>query len=151
MNRNVPAKVRNETARHGPGELAREGARSARAAAEEMAAGGAIMTVAGVPAVRQLVGHLDWLDENRVFWFPAFGDKPQDGAVLAFSQATVVPTGICFLEREVIAGFLAPVATAAVEDPEDYAVAWRLWQQIKPLRQGLIAEALEIHAPARSV
>jgi hypothetical protein len=110
--------------------------------AEQIVATGAIMTLPGVPLVRQLVGHLQWVDEHRLFWFTAFGDTTADGHAVAFEEIQGHPVGVCFVAHGVIAAFLAPIDKAAVEDPEDYRVAWRLWQEVLPMRQQLINDAL---------
>jgi hypothetical protein len=101
---------------------------------------GAIMIVAGQPDQRALIGDLRWSD-GCVCWFTAFGDSPGDAHRLDFSEAVVVQRhGICFMKERAAAGYLSTIDAADIEDPDDFRVAWRLWQQIAPLRTKLIED-----------
>jgi hypothetical protein len=112
--------------------------------ARRLVAGGAILTLPGAPLIRELVGEWRWLDERSVFVFPAFGDKPSDGRLLEFDEVQRQSFGVCFLNRGVIGGLLTSIERAGVEDPSDYSVAWKLWQEVWPLRRTLIEHAAEL-------
>jgi hypothetical protein len=120
--------------------------------AQQIAATGAIMTVPGVPLIRHLVGELRWGDEGRVFWYVAFGDKLGDGYVASYDDITLHPVGVCFEYRGEIVALLAPIEKCAVEDPNDYRVAWNLWREVRPLRGNLIDAAFDgcMSAPHRA-
>lgn len=115
---------------------------AARDIAEQIAASGGIITLPGVPLIRQLVGQLRWGGDHSVFWFTAFGDGEGDAHALRFDEIQVHPVGVCFVDRSGIVAFMAPIEKAAVEDPEDYRVAWKLWQEVVPMRQKVISDAL---------
>ena len=50
-----------------------------------------------------------------------------------------------------IAALLTPIEKSAVDDPEDYRVAWQLWQEVLPVRQKLIDRAFAGLAQNNSV
>jgi hypothetical protein len=86
---------------------------------------------------------MEWDGGNRVLWFTAFGDHQDDAHAISFDEVRVHPVGVCFVSNGGTAALLSPIEKAAVSDPEDYRVAWRLWQQVLPIRQRAIAESLE--------
>lgn len=104
-----------------------------------LAARGAVLQVWNSPARHYLVGNLDWIDANRMFWFTAHGDREDDGHVLEFDCAEILDGGrVQFLRRGKRVGLLSEIAQAEVEDPEDYSVAFSLWQQVAPRTRPLI-------------
>lgn len=113
-------------------------------------AAGAILTLPGVPLTRILIGECRLLEPSRVAFFPAFGDKVSDLKSLRFDSLRVHPYGVTFYEEGSVRAFVAAIREARVEDPDDYCVAWSLWQELHPLRQDMIDEAfdqLETAAP----
>ena len=118
--------------------------------AEQMAAAGSILTLPGVPLQRVLVGELRWLDSDALIYFPAFGSTLADASVLRFDALEIHPVGVCFLRLGQIRAFLAPIEKSAVEDPDDYRVAWSLWREVLPLRRALIDEAFAKAAASSS-
>lgn len=125
-----------------PPEARRVGPAEAEALAQHFVNGGAILTPSGCPVARFLVGHLALLDPQRIFWFTAYGDSTADGHVLEFDDARLAePGGLTFLKDGRVAGCLSPIAQAGVDDPDDYRIAWQLWQEVAPLRGRLIANS----------
>lgn len=111
--------------------------------AETLVTAGAILTLAGLPVRRHLVGHLAWLGPGRMFWFTAHGDTPDDGHVLEFDDAHgVADQWVCFYHRDKLAACLAAIPAAGVEDPDDYLIAWQLWHEVAPRRARLIRDCL---------
>lgn len=110
---------------------------------DQLVAAGAIMTRPGTPLRRDLVGALHWAGDDAVFWFSAFGDAPADGRLVRFDAIEIHPVGACFMQGAEIVAFLAPIEKAAVPDVDDYRIAWRLWQEVAPLREPLIARVFD--------
>ncbi len=108
---------------------------------------GGIMTLPGSPLERHLVGHFEWLADSEAFMFPAFGERNADGRLIAFTELSVSTTGVCFINGARIAGYLCAIDKAALEDPDDYRVAWRLWQEVLP-RQRRVIENARAHSLA---
>lgn len=107
--------------------------------AENIASGGAIMTLAGSPVQHHLIGQLVWLEPNKLFWFTAHGDSPQDGHLLVFEDSCAVANRwICFFHSGRLVGCLSAIRAAGVADPDDYLIAWQLWQEVAPMRAKLI-------------
>ncbi len=114
-------------------------------------ASGAILTLPGVPLTRILVGEGRLLDPACVAFFPAFGDQAADLKSLTFDSLRLHPYGVAFYRQGVVQAFVSAIREARVEDPDDYCVAWSLWQELHPLRQDLIDAAfarLDSSAPA---
>lgn len=108
-------------------------------ATQRLAANGAVLKVWNSPASDYLVGDLQWIDSNRLFWFTAHGDREDDGHVLEFDCAELIDgSGVQFFRRGKRVGWLAEIARAEVDDPEDYAVAFSLWQQVAPRTWSLV-------------
>jgi hypothetical protein len=88
---------------------------------------------------QHLVGYLEWLAPQRLFWFTAYGESVSDGHLLEFDTTHVVEErGIFFSSGGNIVSSLTPIAQANVEDPDDYRIAWQLWQEVAPLRRRVI-------------
>lgn len=108
-------------------------------AARQLVAAGAIMTQSAPDNGQHLVGHFDWLGSRRVFWFTAYGETLGDGHVLDFDAAHLVENvGLCFTRGAGVRSLLSPIEHARVDDPDDYRIAWQLWQEVEPLRRPLI-------------
>lgn len=116
---------------------------AAREIVDQIVAVGAVMTRPDGPLVRELVGALRWTGERELFWFAAFGEKPADGHLVPFDEIEIRSVGACFVRAGIIVGLLSPIEKAALDDPDDYRVAWRLWQEILPLREPLIRSVLD--------
>ena len=118
--------------------------------AQKLVQDGAIMTLPGQPGRQALIGDLRWC-EGSICWFTAFGDSPGDAHRLDFTEAqTVQRHGIHFVNDCGATGYLSSIDAAGVEDPDDYRVAWQLWQQIAPLRTKLIEDSYARLQPAGS-
>jgi len=113
------------------------------AMADQLVRGGGIITLPGLPLERHLVGHFEWVGESAAFMFPAFGERTTDGRLVAFTDITLSTTGLCFLHGTLIAGYLCAIDKAALADPDDHRVAWRLWQEVRPRQRKLIERARE--------
>jgi hypothetical protein len=115
-----------------------------QSATSQLAAKGAVLHVWNSPVRCFLVGELQWIDLNRMFWFTAHGDREDDGHVLEFDRAEFIDgEGVQFFRRGSRVGLLTAIGTAAVDDPEDYSVAFSLWQQVAPCTRPLIERARE--------
>lgn len=109
-----------------------------------VAANGAILHVLSPADEVYLIGELRWLDPHRVFWFTAHGDRPNDGHLLAFDGAVVLgPNAISFVRDGQAVAHLTSLEMGAVDDVEDYTVAFSLWRQTSPACREIIDEALE--------
>lgn len=118
-------------------------------ATSELAARGAIIEICDGTPECFLVGEFAWLDAHRIFWFIAHGDRESDGGVLEFDRAEVVD-GHCvqFVKGTRRVARLTDISSAAVEDPEDYQVAFSLWQQVAPCARSLIQRCRARYEPA---
>lgn len=108
-----------------------------------LVAAGAILTLPAVPLTRVLIGECRVLSPAHVAIFPAFGDQASDLKSLHFDDLRLQPYGVTFYKNGAIQAFVAAIREARVEDPDDYCVAWSLWQELHPLRQDLIDEAFD--------
>ncbi len=105
------------------------------------------MKFAGPEPSRILVGHWEWLGDHRGFCFAAFGDAPNDAYVIEFDGTQIVEDlGVFFLNANDVVGYLSTIPAAGVDDMEDYAVAWQIWQEEKPLQMRFINACLASHA-----
>jgi hypothetical protein len=111
-------------------------------ATTHLVARGAVLTVWNSPPRHFLVGELCWIDANRLFWFTAHGDREDDGHILEFDRAEFIDGhGVQFFRDAKRVGLLTDIAAADVDDPEDYSVAFALWQQVFPRTRLLIERA----------
>lgn len=111
-------------------------------ATTELAARGAVLKVWNSPARHFLVGDLSWIDSNRMFWFTAHGDREDDGHLLEFDRAEVMDgEGVQFFNAGKRVGLMTEIGRSDVDDPEDYSVAFALWQQVAPRTRPLIERA----------
>lgn len=116
---------------------------AARAASDALCASGAIASLTGEPRPI-LVGHLQWLSVHELLIFTAYGDAPSDAHLLQFDEAMVSEGGsITFLCRGHVAGAIHRIEEADVDDPDDYRIAWELWQEVAPLHRPLIERCFE--------
>lgn len=117
---------------------------------DALVSSGAILTLAGIPVRRHLVGRLVWLASDRFFWFTAHGDTVDDGDVLEFDECHAISDQwICFYRAGQLAACLAAIPAAGLEDPDDYLIAWQLWHEVVPRREKLIWNSLaRFAAPA---
>ena len=105
-------------------------------AAHRLVSAGAIMTLSEPSLERHLVGYLEWLELRRLFWFTAYGESLADGHLLEFDAMHMVEErGLYFSTAGNIVASLTPIEQAKVEDPDDYRIAWQLWQEVAPIRR----------------
>lgn len=121
--------------------------------AERLVSQGAVMTLAGLPLRHHLVGCLRWPEPNLILWFVAHGDSERDGYALSFDEIQVVPgVGIAFLQDGAVLAYLTRIASAQLEDPDDYLIGWQIWKEVAPLHEAVMARAFarltEIRLPA---
>lgn len=91
---------------------------------------------------QHLVGYLEWLEAGKLFWFTAYGEGSSDGHLLEFDALHVIEgRGLYFSREGKIVTQLTAIDQAKVDDPDDYRIAWQLWQEVVPLRRRMI-EAL---------
>lgn len=110
-----------------------------RATAEALFRRGAILTLAAAPGQHFLAGAMRWHEDSGAFFFVAFGDGEHDAHYLRIDALAEDRDGcIRFFGGNEECAKLEEIAAAAVEDPEDYRIAWTLWQQVVPLRQALV-------------
>ena len=111
----------------------------AKAAAEALFQAGAILTLATEPSQRFLLGDLRWNQDSGVFLFVAFGDDERDALYLPLDAVIEERDGsvrLFYVGLE--CAKLERIAAADVDDPDDYHIAWQLWQQVAPLRRDMI-------------
>jgi hypothetical protein len=118
--------------------------RRVREASDQIVQTGAVMAVKGSPATYHLVGALRWTDDHQVMWFVAHGDSEEDAHVLNFDHVQMVETlGLCFMQDDRVQGYLSPIDSAQVEDPDDYRIGWKIWHEVAPLYENIIARAFD--------
>lgn len=87
-----------------------------------------------------LIGELQWIDDGGLMLFTAHGDALSDVHRLMFDDVMINPRGsVTFLRDGHVVGALHAIDDADVADPDDYRIAWQLWQEIAPLRRDFIA------------
>lgn len=111
---------------------------------EQLAATGSIMTRPGSPLLRDLVGVLRWADDHTLLWFTAFGENARDAQLVRFDRVEIHPVGACFFRDSSILAFLTSIEKSAVDDVDDYRIAWRLWQELLPLREPAIGAVFDL-------
>jgi hypothetical protein len=108
-------------------------------AAQHLVAAGAIMTLLQPRREQHLVGYLEWLEPHQLFWFTAYGENQSDGRLLKFDDAPLIQNSVIyFAYGGKVVSQLSSIDQAEVDDPDDYKIAWRLWQEVMPLRQTMI-------------
>ena len=116
---------------------------AACSACAELVASGAIITLPGLPLERMLVGEFRWLRDQLAFVFPAFGESVSDARLVPCDGIKVHAFGICFAFRGRITGLLSPIEKSAVEDPDDYRIAWTLWNEVVLIKRPALDSIIE--------
>jgi len=115
--------------------------KSFRAWADRTYARGAIISrVATRPT---LLGDFRWEEPDRIFWFAAFGDHTTDARSFVFHHVRIGPEALTFLHSDGGEVSMTAIDHAALDDPDDYRIAWQLWQQVAPLHAAFIRRAYE--------
>ena len=113
--------------------------------ATQLAGGGAVLTLPGASPKHFLIGELTWLEDDRLFWFPAHGDAG-DERVLAYDELHVIENHtVSVLHEGRPVCRLSSIEVSGVDDPDDYRVAWQIWQQVAPLQRKRIAALRQRH------
>lgn len=108
-------------------------------AARDVITRGAILTVWNSPPHDHLVGEWDWNQDNQAFWFTAHGDRLDDGHLLHFDTVRQVDRErIEFFRDGSLVARLASIEVAAVDDRDDFAIAFSIWRQVEPCLRPLI-------------
>ncbi|GEM_PF-5486318 len=95
---------------------------------------GAVLTLLDKD-VQVLVGHWEWLDEHRVFYFEAGASDEFGGHLLEFDFVNAVHAlGVAFFKKESeMIAYLAPIAESVNEsDCAAYEKTFREWQHTGP-------------------
>lgn len=96
---------------------------------------GAVLAPAEEPHYRMLVGALRWSSSRAIFVFAAYGEDARDARLMQFDGAAVAENGVVHFSRNGrLLATLSPIEKSGVDDPDDYRIAWQLWQQVMPLR-----------------
>lgn len=119
-----------------------------RAAIDRLFEDGMIATLSDEPRPI-LIGELEWSDGAGLVLFTAHGDGPADVHQLIFDDVMINSRGSAtFLRAGDVVGALHAIDDADVDDPDDYRIAWQLWQEIAPARRDLIARCFATVAQA---
>jgi len=119
-----------------------------RAAVDRLFEAGTIATLSDEPRPI-LIGGLEWIDEAGLALFIAHGDGPADVHRLIFDDVMINSRGsVTLLQQGHVIGTLHAIDDADVADPDDYRIAWQLWQEVAPLRRDLIARCFAMVAAA---
>jgi hypothetical protein len=94
-----------------------------------------------------LVGDFRWEEPGRINWFRAFGDRATDAASFSFDFARAEDARIVFRHSTGGEIELLAIDQAKLEDPDDYRVAWQIWQHVGPLHRRLIETAYRASSP----
>jgi hypothetical protein len=109
-----------------------------RTAVDALYRAGAIATLATEPRPI-LVGDIHWLPGTGLLLFAAYGDGPGDAHLVHFDSAVVNSSGsITFARGSKMEGTLHRIEEADLDDPDDYRIAWQLWQEVAPVHRPLI-------------
>ena len=109
-----------------------------KSASEMLCTGGAIASLTGEPRPI-LVGDLQWLEEQELFIFTAYGTAPTDAHRVRFDEALLHASGsVSFLCRGEIVGTIQRIEDADVDDPDDYRIAFQLWSDVAPVYRARI-------------
>jgi hypothetical protein len=115
-----------------------------------MAAKGAVLTLPGTPPITILVGRLFFCEPGVALVFPAFGEAPEDTLVLKFDHTAAYPFGVAFCRGNDVCALLGPIEQARLEDPDDFKVAWQLWNEMEALRSGVTEYSIAVVAEDHS-
>jgi hypothetical protein len=108
----------------------------------QLADGGAVMREAGQPSRLHLVGSWRWVNDNCAAWFTAHGDSWSDAHLIRFDEARLVGDyGVSFVQAGNVVGYLTSIAHAAVDDPDDYHIGWKIWREVAPLHRAFVENA----------
>ena len=107
------------------------------------------MATVGAAPENFLVGDFAWLSDRQVFWFIAHGDTEADGRVIEFDEVQVLHRDrVAFVRERKVIAYLVSIDHADVEDPDDYRVAWGIWQQVAPARTALVSKSRSRQSPS---
>ncbi len=110
---------------------------------ERLAAKGAVLSYGGDGGQPMLIGDWACSGSRRVFAFPAHGNVG-DEHVFEFDEAVLLDTQIVgFLRGGQLVAQLSAIGAASLTDPDDYRVAWQIWQQVAPMVRGKIVRCRE--------
>lgn len=113
--------------------------RRVKTAAETLYRNGAVLEFADDPSAAMLLGDLQWSEQGGVLAFAAYGEGPRDARHLRFDHAAYDGDATVWFSREGrMLATLRRIEDAEIEDPQDYRIAWQLWQQVAPLRRNVI-------------
>ncbi len=121
------------------------------AATATLVKAGAVLHTWNSPKRTYLIGDISWLGYRRLFWFPAHGDRLDDGRVLDFDCFARDGDAIDFYKDGTRIARVTDVANADVDDREDYAVAFSLWQHVQPRLKPLIDRARSAYETSQLV
>ena len=108
-----------------------------------LAAQGAIMTLEGSPVQHFLVGDFAWIGPRHVYWFAAHGDRDADAHLLEFEEVDREGNHVHFLVSGKRVATIAAIDDTEVDDPDDFLIAWQIWQQVAPMRRMLLERSRE--------
>jgi hypothetical protein len=120
------------------------GLQRVKSAGEVLFAVGAVASLSSEPRPR-LIGDMQWLEGRELLIFTAYGDGPADVHCLRFDEALLNERGsIIFMCGGHVAGTIQCIEDSDVDDPDDYRIAWQLWQEVAPIYQPLIQRCYEV-------
>lgn len=108
-----------------------------------LAAQGAIMTIGGSPAQHFLVGDFALVGPHHVYWFAANGDTSADAHLLEFEEVHREGNEVHFWVSGQHVATIAAIDDTEVDDPDDFLIAWEIWQQVAPMRRMLLERSRE--------
>lgn len=108
-----------------------------------LAAQGAIMTIGGSPAQHFLVGDFGLVGPHHVYWFAGNGDTSADAHLLEFEEMHREGNQVHFLVSGQRVAAIAAIDDTDVDDPDDFLIAWQIWQQVAPVRRALLERSRE--------
>lgn len=92
-----------------------------------------------------LIGEARWTSSGALLLFAAFGERCEDVITIRNADvARVAENCIVWFQAGSPTFQLSEIERATLSDPEDYRIAWQLWQQIIPLKRSVIESYFDL-------
>ena len=114
-----------------------------RPAIEQLVTGGAVLYTPHSETF-VLIGDARWTKNGALLLFSAFGERNEDITCIHDANvARVGESGVMWFQSGAPIFQLSAIEHAPIADPDDYRIAWALWQQVVPLRRELIERCFD--------
>lgn len=96
--------------------------------ASRLVAHGAILTLPGVPLVRELIAEHHWMTDREAAFILVNDDLSVSVRYLRFERLSVHSFGVCLEDRDGIIAAVTALAPTSAPSADDYVDLWQRWQ-----------------------